>query len=64
MMERGPKDRSEIRQPATMTTGRATAAERVGGWRGNGHGDPSGSVADSYLVLLTPASTDRRHSSF
>ncbi len=30
MIERGPKDSSEIRQPATITTGRATATARFG----------------------------------
>ena len=29
MIERGPKESSEIRQPATITTGRATATERA-----------------------------------
>ena len=30
MMERGPKESSEIRQPATITAGRATATELRG----------------------------------
>ena len=32
MMERGPKEMSEIRQPATMTTGRAMAGFRIREW--------------------------------
>jgi hypothetical protein len=30
MIDRGPKDSSEIKQPATITTGSATAAARTG----------------------------------